>query len=264
MLTITNERGVRERYKQGICAAASAAVFALYITHQDTMTEDRSTIISTERICALTIGIASLNLPRRPAVYENGRLVDQQNGASIVSLLSFSWYPLYQRRFSGLDNVHLDDLPITPLTQRIRTLQRNFAQCASGDMLLSRLAWAWGYSFSMQWGVTLIHSVSQFAGQYLLQRLLSCLERPLAQQQPAMGYAVCLGLALLSENMSAGWITWVTQARLSIPMTAFLKGLLFDKMTKKQSSQQAELKTTKRIDERKNVLSLESLMSNDW
>ncbi|KAM3511567.1 hypothetical protein MY11210_004785 [Beauveria gryllotalpidicola] len=105
----------------------------------------------------------------------------------------------------------------------------------------------------------MLHSGSQFAGQYLLQRLLGSLERPFAQQQYAIGYALSLGLALLLENMSAGWTTWVTQAKLTIPMTALLKGLLFEKMTKKRSSQQAAPQAAKS----KDVLSLESLMSND-
>ncbi len=235
-------------------------MLALYITQQDVMTERLIAITSTERACALSIAIACLTLPRRPAVYEDGRLVDQQNGASVISLLSFSWYPFYQPSFYSFDSLRLLNVPITPLAQRIRTVRRDFIQCASGDMLLSQLAWAWRSSFSMQWTLTLLHSMSQFSGQYLLQRLLGCLEQPHSQQQHAMGYALCLGLALLSENMSAGWITWVTQAKLSIPMTALLKGLLFEEMTKKQSSQRTKPKTGKG----ENVLSLESLMSYDW
>ncbi|KAM3498652.1 hypothetical protein MY10362_008041 [Beauveria mimosiformis] len=96
--------------------------------------------------------------------------------------------------------------------------------------------------------------------QYLLQRLLGSLERPFAQQQYTMGYALSLGLALLLENMSAGWTTWVTQAKLTTPMTALLKGSLFENMTRRRSSQQAAPQAAKR----KDVLSLGSLMSNDW
>ncbi|OAR00883.1 hypothetical protein LLEC1_07344 [Akanthomyces lecanii] len=259
VLVLANEGGVRERYKQGIYGALSAGVLAFYITQQDVMTEHSIAIISTERVCALAIAIACLTLPRRPAVYEDGRIVDGQNGASVISLLSFSWYPFYRPDFANVGSLSLLDVPVVPFAQRVRTVRRDFMQRGPSDMLLSRLVWTWRYSFFMQWALTMLHSMFQFSGQYLLQRLLGCLEQPRSQQQPAMGYVSCLGLALLSENLSAGWITWVTQANLAIPMTSLLKGLLFEKMTKKQSSQRTTPKTRK--DE--NTLSLESLMSND-
>lgn len=249
---------MRERYKQGVGALASAAVLALYIGLHDFMRGPCVSIAFIEMNCVLVISIACLTLPRRPVLYNDGRLIDQQNGASIISLLSFSWFPLYQHRFSALENLSLRDLPVAPLAHRMRPLRQIFMQSASDDMLMLRLIKAWRYSFYLQWALTMLHSMSQFASQYLLQRLLSCLEPPLTQHY-AMGYAVCLGLALLSENMSAGWITWVTQAKLSLPMTALLKGVLFETMTKKRSSQQAKPKAAQRND----VFSLESLMSND-
>lgn len=217
-------------------------------------------IWTAEKACALAIVVCSLTLPRSPAVYKDGRLVDHQSGTSIISLLSFSWYPLYRPEFLELESISLRALPILPLSQRMRTARRNFMQCASGDKLLSQLMWTWRHSLFLQWSLTLLHSASQFAGQYLLQRLLGSLERPFAQQQYAMAYALSLGLALLLENMSAGWTTWVTQAKLTIPMTALLKGVLFENMTRRRSSQQAAPQAAKR----KDGLSLGGLMSNDW
>lgn len=216
--------------------------------------------MSTELVCALAIAIACLTFPRRLAVYKDGRLVDQENGASVISLLSFSWYPFYQPSSHKPDSLSLSDVPITPLAQRIRTVRRDFMQCAPSGVLLSRLVRAWRYSFLLQWALTLLYSMSQLSSQYLLHGLLGCLERPRSQQQHAMGYALCLGLALLLENMSAGWITWVTQAKLSIPMTALLKGLLFERMTKQQSSR----RTTPNAGKGENTPFLESLISSEW
>ncbi|KGQ06928.1 ABC transporter ATP-binding protein/permease VMR1 [Beauveria bassiana D1-5] len=258
-LTIANEVGTRERYRHGICAAISAAILTIYVTYSESRMELDLSIRTAERGCALAIGFCSLTLPRSPAVYKDGRLVDHQSGSSIISLLSFSWYPLYRPAFLELESISLRALPILPLSQRIRAAQRNFMQCASSDRLLSRLIWTWRHTIFLQWSLTLLHSGSQFAGQYLLQRLLGSLERPFAQQQYAMGYALSLGLALLLENMSAGWTTWVTQAKLTIPMTALLKGVLFENMTRQRSSQQAAPQTTKG----KAMPSLGSLMSND-
>lgn len=257
---ILYEQGVRERYNQGIYAATSAAVLALYITQHDIMTEHRIATMSTELVCALSIAIACLTFPRRPAVYKDGRLVDQENGASVISLLSFSWYPFYQHSFHNPDSLSLSDVPITPLAQRIRTVRRNFMQCAPSGVLLSRLVCTWSRSFFLQWALTLLHSMSQHSSQYLLHGLLGCLERPRSQQQHAMGYALCLGLALLLENMSAGWITWVTQAKLYTPMTALLKGLLFEQMTKQQSSR----RIAPNAEKGEKAPFLESLISSDW
>ncbi|OAA52214.1 ABC transporter, transmembrane domain, type 1 [Beauveria brongniartii RCEF 3172] len=258
-LTIANEVGTRERYRLGICAAISTAILMMYVTYSESRMELDLSIWTAEKVCALAIGLCSLTLPRSPAVYKDGRPVDHQSGTSIISLLSFSWYPLYRPEFLELESLSLRALPILPLSQRIRTAQRNFIQCASSDRLLSQLIWTWRHSLFLQWSLTLLHSASQFAGQYLLQRLLGSLERPFAQQQYTMGYALSLGLALLLENMSAGWTTWVTQAKLTIPMTALLKGVLFENMTRRRSSHQAAPQAAKR----KDVLSLGSLMSND-
>lgn len=260
VLTIANEIGIRQRYSQGICAAVSTGLLALNAAYQELAGTHAFVLVSTRNICAMTVILACLTLPRRPVVYANGRRVDQKNGASIFSLLSFSWYPLYQPSFSSLNALTLGDLPMVSLSQRFATVQQTFLNSASDDVLLRRLACTFRNALLLQWSLTLIHGLSQFAGQYLLQRLLSCLERRLAQQQSAMGYTVSLGLALLSENMSAGWITWVTQAKLVIPTTALLKGLLFKKMTKKQNLQTREPKTSKT----KDAMSLESLMLNDW
>lgn len=65
----------------------------------------------------------------------------------------------------------------------------------------------------------------------MLLKLLRHLEA--SPSVPAQGYLCVagMGVALISEHISAGWITWITQARLSLPMTALLKGLMFESMS---------------------------------
>ncbi|KAJ3476686.1 hypothetical protein NLG97_g9045 [Lecanicillium saksenae] len=190
VLIIANETSICERYTQGLCTAGSATVLALLITYRDIVINHNLEIVSTERICTVSIIIACLTLPRRPVVHVDGRRVDHQNGASVISLLSFSWYPLYQPAFSVATNLNLHDLVLLPLSQRIRTLQQRFSQCASHGRLLYKLTLAWRRPLSFQWALTLLHGLSQFAGQYFVQRLLSCMEQPSSPNHYGMGASV--------------------------------------------------------------------------
>lgn len=251
---------VRQRFNQAIWLAMAAALVLFPLMREVSLSGNETKIPLVQPWCAVIIIYTCSLLPRRPVLYHNGHRVDEHTSTSLASLLYFSWYPLYKPFLARLEKPELKDLPVLPLSQRLRTIRDRFNANQKQRSLFRRLLWTWRYTFALQWLVTLAHSLSQFLGQYMLLHLLRCLESGSTSQRPAVAYAMCMGLSLLAENISAGWVTWITQAKLNVPIAAFTKGLLFEKMTVRKMLREAE--PTARDEPRPS--SLGALVSKDW
>jgi len=183
---------------------------------------------------ALAAACSFAAFPRRPDVYEDGCLVDQQNTLSLISLFSYSWNRVVfeipkERQLAPAD------IPALDWTTRSRNLQAGFlARCGEGR-LWRQLIRAYTYELVIQWTLTLVIAFLSLFPQVVLYNFLERIEtrKDYATTDPAL-LAWVFGL-LLSQLLYVGvynWLRWITNSRLDTPVLSLLQSLVFFKALK--------------------------------
>lgn len=145
-----------------------------------------------QAVSALAVFFALGSVPRRPDVYSEGALVDQQNTVSLLAKISFSWNGLVFD-VSKERQLEMEDLPRLDGLTRSRNLHRAFAaRDAEGRLWWRLLKFHW-VQLAQQWCLVLVSAVLSLFPQYMMYNLLSGLEKP---RTPESGISTTLAWAL--------------------------------------------------------------------
>lgn len=185
-------------------------------------------------ISAVATAAAFAAFPRRPDVYDNTGLVDQQHTLSLLSLFSYSWdrviFDVARER-----QMEIEDIPNLDSATRSRSLEARFLEGLSDGPLWWQLIKSHAAELSLQWGLTLVIAFLSLFPQVVLYNFLSRIEQ--RQDHTAADATVflwVLGL-LLSQLLQVGfgnWLRWITTTRLEIPVGSLLQSLVFSKALK--------------------------------
>lgn len=195
-----------------------------------------------QAIAALFAFFAFGSVPRRPDVYSDGTIVDQQYTVSLLSKISFSWNPFMfdiakERQLETTDLPHLDHL-----TRSSNLHHRFLAKNTQGRLWWKLLKFSW-VELAQQWALVFVSAVLALFPQYMMYNLLQRLEQPIHTPEDGSGdmtntlawaLALCLSLAL--DDVVGGLLNWWTSSRLVVPVGAMLQTLVFDKALKEHET----------------------------
>ncbi|KAB5580545.1 hypothetical protein GE09DRAFT_1020010 [Coniochaeta sp. 2T2.1] len=180
---------------------------------------------------AAAVATAFAAFPRRPDVFDNGVLVDQQHTVSLLSQLSYSYnkivFDIAKER-----QMKLSDIPVLDHSLRSRNLTADFlASCGEGK-LWRQLLRVQLPKVGLQWILTIAGSVLSLFPQFVLYKLLQAIES--RQGSDAVDpYIFVWAFALaFSEAVGVGfenWSSWYTISRLTTPVMSLLQSLIFSK-----------------------------------
>ncbi|MCJ1353394.1 MAG: hypothetical protein MMC33_003380 [Icmadophila ericetorum] len=236
-----------ERYRLGVYGAAASAVI-LVTTCLETgflgsklYTLDNWTTIIT--LNAIQIGVtvialvSFLSIPRRPAVFLNGRPVDGCFTVSAIARYTFEWgTPVlaYARNHRGLG---LDELPMIPGYIRSRNLHESYNNGTIRKRLWRTVAWNFRWGFLKQFLLISTISVSQFAPQFAMLQLLRLLEARTEGASIAgiaWAWIFGLGFSMIVSSWFEAWLFYIIVADIGTPLRSLLAALVFSKATRRK------------------------------
>lgn len=198
----------------------------------------RGALLEVQSSTVVVFALASL--PRRPDVFVNENLVDQEHTFSILSRVSFAWAEGVLR-IASKRTLDLADLPYLKYAFRSKNLAASFVTGGSRKRLWRRLVITHAWALFYQWVMNFIDSVLTFAPQFFLLHFLRQLER--RDVESPMGrwiWVLGLGLSMIVGIGVHLWQAWVTTSLLEIPVQAQLSSLVFQKVMRRQDSHNAQ------------------------
>lgn len=187
---------------------------------------------------ALTAFFAFGLIPRRPDVYSEGKLVDQQYTVSLFSKISFSWnffvFDIARQR-----QLEMDDLPQLDSRTRSENLHRVFIARPTEGRLWWRLLKFFWTQLAQQWCLVLVSATLNVFPQYVMYYLLQQLEQPRTPESgisTTLVWALALCLSLALDNIVGSILYWWTNSQLVVPLNAVLQTLVFDKALKEHET----------------------------
>lgn len=180
---------------------------------------------------ALAAAIAFAEFPRRPDVFDNGSLVDQQYTVSLLKRLSYSFnmvvFDIAKER-----QMKISDLPALHHRIRSRNLTNDFRTNSGDGKLWRQLIRISLSKITVQWILTIAGSVLSLFPQLVLYKFLQAIENR-GESDAVDPYLFVWAFGLLfSQTVRVGfqtWESWFTQSWLTTPVMSLLQSLIFSK-----------------------------------
>ncbi|KFX96759.1 hypothetical protein V490_03156 [Pseudogymnoascus sp. VKM F-3557] len=189
-------------------------------------------------ILTTTVAIANLTIPRRPGVFIDGnRPVDAMNTDSALSKFTFEWCNAVLRYAAQKGTLDLSDLPRPNADTRSADLTAKWTRANLPGRLMVRIFLTHKWAFAGQWVLAFIQAFGNFAPQFVLLQILRVLERrgsgdPITAE--AFVWVAALGVMTVASSWVEGWLYWLSQSDLSIPIRAELSALVFEKSMRRK------------------------------
>ena len=161
-------------------------------------------------VSILLLGVASVLIPRRPAVFRDGREVYAGHTVCVLSSFTWSWaYPLLSlaTKKGDLDE---KDIPVASHEFRANMLVEKWNEYNFKGKLLYSVLWAYKASFAVQWSVTLIRCCLGLLPFYIMLQLIKMLEKRALGPVPSTNLwfmVIGLGLLNLVENVRVSFLS---------------------------------------------------------
>jgi hypothetical protein len=181
-------------------------------------------------VACLSIGVVLLSVPRLPDVFYNNKEVDREDRASLLTKFTFNWSGSWQDQTRA---IALNDIPSVAYSTRAETISRRYHTTTNGSRLWIRLLRFHFWSFFQQWLLIALKSVLSFSAQICLHTLLQSLEQKSTRSKEPFVWTSCLAMALVLEVLVTGWLDWTTAMKLSMPVVALVKDLVFQKASRR-------------------------------
>ncbi|KAJ3577184.1 hypothetical protein NPX13_g3383 [Xylaria arbuscula] len=250
---IAASRNSVQAYNLGIYSVFSCVTLVAVLAFQDNLIAVRLWkhdglifgLRTAEILAIVGLGFASVTLPRRPDVYYEGRLVDQLYTVSAWSRYNYSWASGVLRLATKKKNLDLDDLPRPSQWVRAKDVTAHWESHNFKHSLWVSIILAHKWAFAIQWALTLVCAVLNFAPQWVVLQLLHLLEG--RQDTERVGYegwmwAIWLMVAIIAQSWVETLIFWLSWSELAIPIRAQLSSLIFQKAMRRKDVKEAAKK----------------------
>ncbi|KAK3935918.1 P-loop containing nucleoside triphosphate hydrolase protein [Diplogelasinospora grovesii] len=190
-----------------------------------------------ELVSAISLGVASLAIPRRPDVFYDGELVDRMYTVSAFDRFNFSWPADLLALAAKKKDLDLADLNRPDHYTRATNVSADWKKHDYKHRLWKSVARAHGGAFALQWILTLLTSILNFAPQWVTLHLLRILEQ--RQFSDALGldvwvWVLWLGVSILAQSWVESYVFWLSWAELTVPIRAQLAALIFEKAMRRK------------------------------
>lgn len=177
-------------------------------------------------------GFCCILTPRRPDVFHEGKVVDQQYTVSVASRFTFAWVSGLLEDKVRNKTLNMKDLPSLPFSLRSQTLHAHFEQVRGSRKLWKALVIVHRRPLVVQYVLSLLSCALSFGPQVALYRILRLLEhRPLASREESQAWfwVAGLGLIMVLAFTVDSWLWWMMYSELGVPVHAELSALVFAK-----------------------------------
>ncbi|KAJ5156675.1 hypothetical protein N7492_009478 [Penicillium capsulatum] len=190
-------------------------------------------------------GLFTVLLPRRPDVYFEGQLVDQERTVSALGRYTFSWasnlltFTLINR------TLELTDLPKLRAEKRADRLRAHFEQSRGSRKVWKALIIAHWQSLLLQFTLCVSVGVLSFGPQIALFNILTSLEdRGTDAWLPYRSWfwVAALGSLMLLYSTIEMWLFWAVCSKLGVPIYAELSAAVFAKSMRRKDAKQTKKK----------------------
>lgn len=186
-------------------------------------------------------------LPRRPDVYHEGQLVEQENSVSLFTRVSFGWAIGLLNHAMKYNTMDLDDLPRLKASKRVDFLRERFEIASRGHKLWKGVIHAHFGALVLQTTLCVVVCLLSFGPQLALFQILKTLElRDTPYWNPGASYIWVLalgGLMFIASGVEA-WLIWIVYAKLAVPIYAELSAVVFAKAMRRKDVKQTKKPST--------------------
>ncbi|ELR06467.1 hypothetical protein GMDG_07992 [Pseudogymnoascus destructans 20631-21] len=189
-------------------------------------------------ILTTAVAFANLTIPRRPGVFIDGnRPIDAMNTNSALSKYSFEWCNAVLRFAVKKGTLNMSDLPRPNADTRSADLAASWTRANLPGSLMLRIFLTHKWAFAGQWALAFVQAFGNIAPQFVLLQILRVLERrgsgePITSE--AFVWVAALGVMTVASSWVEGWLLWLSQSDLSIPIRAELSALVFEKSMRRK------------------------------
>nr|UZP48229.1 AvaQ [Aspergillus versicolor] len=177
--------------------------------------------------------VCCLLIPRRPNVWHDGQVVDQEFSGSLFSRFTYDWANgLLQYTKQNKSRMDIDSLPQLRSSGRTENLYTRFEQVRGSKSLWKALLVAHWPSLLQQYLLSLFQCVLSFGPQVALYGILKSLEGRLAmpgEDTQSWQWVAALGMLLLLGSGVDSWLWWLIYSKLAIPVYQELSAMVFAK-----------------------------------
>lgn len=198
---------------------------------------------SAELTLSICLAVAGLSIPRRPDVFKNGEMIDRMYTVSAFSRFNFSWPANVLALASKKKNLDLVDLTRPDHNTRAADASADWKRRSGQHRLWISLIVVHKWAFVLQWSLSFVSSILNFAPQWVILQLLRSLEArtPGSEHGPDIGiWVIWLLVSVISQSWLESYIYWLSWAELTIPVRAQLAALVFEKAMRKKDSKGAD------------------------
>ncbi|KAI0392247.1 P-loop containing nucleoside triphosphate hydrolase protein [Xylariaceae sp. FL0594] len=247
---IAASRSSVDAYNLGIYSSLSSIVLAAVLAVQDTRVaahllrhdEPVFAIRLVEIITVVCLAFSSLTIPRRPDVFYKGEVVDRLYTCSAWSRFNWSWPSSILGLASTKKNLDMSDLPRPSHYVRAGDATAEWESYNFTRPLWISVILAHKWGFALQWALSLVTAVLNFAPQWVVLQILHLLER--REQHERIGYegwvwAIWLLVAITAQSWVETHIFWLSWCDICIPIRAQLSSLVFRKALRRKDVKEA-------------------------
>ncbi|KAL4881830.1 hypothetical protein BJY04DRAFT_227620 [Aspergillus karnatakaensis] len=205
-----------------------------------------STLLAAQITIASLRAILSILIPRRPNVYFEGQVVDQEYSATAYNRFTYGWATTLLKFASKNKGLGIDDLPKLPYTARAETVHARLEKFQAGRKLWVALVMRHRRALVVQGLLSLVVCIIGFGPQVAMYKILKVLEdrSVLSMDSTAAWVWVgALGVLLAMSSSIESWLWWLIYSDLWVPIYAGLSGLVFAKSMRCKDVKSVKSKT---------------------
>ncbi|KAI9041859.1 P-loop containing nucleoside triphosphate hydrolase protein [Aspergillus affinis] len=177
-------------------------------------------------------GLCCTLIPRRPNIYFQGQMVDQEFTVSAFNRFTYTYVSTLLHYTGQNKNLDIDNLPKLPFAARAQTLHARLEQTRGTLKLWKTLVLGNVRPLVLQTILSVVTCVLGFGPQVALYGILTSLEGRSSESGPVTAawlWVLTLGLLLVLSLGIESWLWWLIYSQLWIPIYEGLSALVFAK-----------------------------------
>ncbi|KAL4866504.1 hypothetical protein BDV12DRAFT_210434 [Aspergillus spectabilis] len=209
-------------------------------------------LLASQIIIATARAVFCILIPRRPNIYFEDQVVDQEFSVTAYNRFTYGWATSLLQFASRNKGLGIDDLPKLPYAARADTVHARLERFQGGRKLWVALALRHARALTVQGFLSLVVCVLGFGPQVALYKILKVLEDRsvlAVDSSEAWMWVGALGFLLALSSSIESWLWWLIYSDLWVPIYEGLSGMVFAKSMRCKDVKWAKGKSSREIDE---------------
>lgn len=182
-------------------------------------------------------GLFCVLLPRRPDVYHEEKLVEQELSVSLYSRFTFSWANQLLNHTMKVGTMELDEIPKLRLSKRADVLREKFEIARQDRSMWRTIVSAHFWALLLQISLCVVICFLSFGPQVALFQILKTVElrdTPFWNAGASYIWVLALGGLMFIGSSVEAQLYWLVYSRLAVPIYAELSAVVFAKAMRRK------------------------------